>query len=505
MKGVKSMVNVTKSQLVHLFDDKDVQQELFDWIGELMDQELEKPDDEINFDFIEDCSQALIEVQTGEAIAPDVLRKMMTDARVLKRTKRITVRSLSATAKLAILAAVLLATGLTVYAGIQVAPKMFAPVETTTVAAPPVATTKAAAVKSTVTKAKVTEKTTQKAARAAGAGTDDSIFVRHSAAPTRGVYKIVRGKGVHADKCSPITYSRKGYSTDHFTILACYTDRQEEAVGFSEKEYMSDYYPEDICYVADGAKHKFTDWKQTKSPGCGTLGEKERSCTVCHWKQTCPIRATDKHKWTYLFEGEENTYLRMRFECRTCGLARLCKVEKPHAIIIDMDRDYYNSIHPNVIAVLDNKGYEIPKKYWSLDSMGLPVHESGLECLQILSNGKGPYPKVYGNIQVYLPCYPPRPKLKSITAQKGGMQVNWNGSSNYQDNVVSGFQLEYATNADFKDGQYTSVSGHKQRSLIVDGLASGKTYYVRLRGYYYDDDNKKLCGLWSDVRAVKIK
>lgn len=143
----------------------------------------------------------------------------------------------------------------------------------------------------------------------------------------------------------------------------------------------------------------------------------------------------------------------MHFECSTCGLARLYKVEKPHAIIIDMNRDYYNSIHPNVIAVLDNKGYEIPKKYWSLDSMGLPVHESGLECLQILSNGKGPYPKVYGNIQVYLPCYPPRPKMKTITAQTGGMQVNWNGSSNYQDNVVSGFQLEYATNADFKDGQ----------------------------------------------------
>lgn len=195
----------------------------------------------------------------------------------------------------------------------------------------------------------------------------------------------------------------------------------------------------------------------------------------------------------------------MRFECGTCGLARLCKVEKPHTIIIDMDRDYYNSIHPNVIALLDNKGYEIPKKYWSLDPMGLPVHESGLECLQILFNGKGPYPKWHSDIQVYVPCYPPRPKLKSITAQKGGMQVTWNGSSNYQDNVVSGFQLEYATNADFKDGQYASVSGHKQRSLIVDGLASGKTYYVRLRGYYYDDDNNKLCGLWSDVRAVKIK
>lgn len=30
MKGVKSMVNVTKSQLVRLFDDKDMQQELFD-------------------------------------------------------------------------------------------------------------------------------------------------------------------------------------------------------------------------------------------------------------------------------------------------------------------------------------------------------------------------------------------------------------------------------------------------------------------------------------------
>lgn len=156
-----------------------------------MDQELEKPDDEIDFDLIEDCSRALIEVQTGETIAPDVLRKMMTDARILKCAKRITVRNLSATEKLTILANVLLATGLTVYAGILVAPKMFAPVETTTVAAPPVATTKAAAVKSTVTMVKVTEKTTQKAARAAGAGTDDSIFVRDSAAPTLGVYKIV--------------------------------------------------------------------------------------------------------------------------------------------------------------------------------------------------------------------------------------------------------------------------------------------------------------------------
>ena len=506
MKGVKSMVNVTKSQLLHLFDDREVQQELFDWIGVLMDQELEKPDDAINFDFIEDCSRALIEVQNGAEMTSEVLLKMMTDARVLKRAKRITLRSLSATAKLAILAAVLLAAGLTVYAGIQVAPKMFAPVEPTTVAIDTMETTTAVAQTSAATKPKATTKATTEPTATTKVMKDDSVFVRSSAKPSRGVYKIVCGAKGHADKCIATTYNRKGYSNDHFTVLDRYTDRQEEAVAFSEKEYMSDYYPENICYAADGAKHKFTAWKQTKSPGCGTLGEKERSCTVCHWQQTCPIRATNDHKWTYELDQFKETYLRMRFECSVCGLARLYKVPSPKTIIVDLDRDYYNSIHPNVIAVLDNQGYEIPRKYWSVDPMALePAHEPGLECLAIIFNGKGPYPEHYVNVQAYLPCHPPQPKFKAIATQKGGMQVQWKGSPDYYDLVVSGFQVEYATDAEFKNSKRASVSGHKRRSLTVDGLVSGKTYYVRLRGYYRNDDNQNLYGLWSDVRAVKIQ
>lgn len=505
MKGVKSIVNVTKSQLVHLLDGREVQQELFDWIGLLMDQELEKPDDEINFDFIEDCSRVLVEVQTGTELTPEALLKMMTDARILKRAKRITLRSLSATAKLAILAAALLATGITVYAGIQVAPKMFAPVEPTSVAVQVTETTKVAAQTTAAPKAKTTAKATTTTTTHAEVDQDDSVFVRHSTMPSSGVYKIVPGSGAGASKCSATNYNRKGYSTDHFTILDRYTDRQEEAVAFSEKEYMSDYYPEDICYVADGAKHKFTAWKQTKAPGCGILGEKERSCTVCHWQQTCPIRATNNHKWTYELDQFKDTYLRMRFECSVCGLARLYKVPSPKTIIIDRDRDYYNSVHPNVIAVLDNQGYEIPKKYWSVNPMALePIHEPGLECLAIVFNGKGPYPQHFVDVQVYLPCHPPQPKFKAIAAQKGSMQVQWKGSSDYYDSVVTGFQVEYATDADFKNSKRASVSGHKQRSLTIEGLDSGKTYYVRLRGYYRNDDNRNLYGLWSDVRAVKI-
>ena len=68
---------------------------------------------------------------------------------------------------------------------------------------------------------------------------------------------------------------------------------------------------------------------------------------------------------------------------------------------------------------------------------------------------------------------------------------------------VDGYQIQLATKKNFKKGKKTkSVYANK---LTWGGLKKGKTYYVRVRAYQYDEDFNKVYGAWSGVKKVKVR
>ena len=68
----------------------------------------------------------------------------------------------------------------------------------------------------------------------------------------------------------------------------------------------------------------------------------------------------------------------------------------------------------------------------------------------------------------------------------------------------NGYQIQYATDENFKGAKKVTVSGSKKKETTVKGLKKGNTYFVRMRSYkkvgkktYYSD--------WSNVKEIKIK
>jgi len=66
---------------------------------------------------------------------------------------------------------------------------------------------------------------------------------------------------------------------------------------------------------------------------------------------------------------------------------------------------------------------------------------------------------------------------------------------------VKGYQIEYATNKNFKSSNKTTSTS---TSATLKSLSKGKTYYVRVRGYKLDSKGVKIYGSWSAAKTVKI-
>ncbi len=90
-------------------------------------------------------------------------------------------------------------------------------------------------------------------------------------------------------------------------------------------------------------------------------------------------------------------------------------------------------------------------------------------------------------------------KLSSVknTASKK-MTVKWKKASN-----ISGYQIQYATNASFSGKKSKTVSASKN-SQLISSLTKGKTYYVRIRTYK-KSSGKKYYSAWSKTAKVNVK
>lgn len=86
-----------------------------------------------------------------------------------------------------------------------------------------------------------------------------------------------------------------------------------------------------------------------------------------------------------------------------------------------------------------------------------------------------------------------KPKVQKITSvsRKGSkLTIKW-----ARDSVVSGYQIQYSTNSDFRNGKTIRFSSNKTTSKVITGVKS-KKYYARIRAYK-NYGRSRIYGKWS--------
>ena len=89
-------------------------------------------------------------------------------------------------------------------------------------------------------------------------------------------------------------------------------------------------------------------------------------------------------------------------------------------------------------------------------------------------------------------------KVKKYKYKKNAFTVSWKKVSK-----ARGYQVQIATDKKFRKNKKTKNS--YGNSYVFSKLKAGKTYYVRVRAYVYDDDYKKVYGSWSKTKKIKMK
>lgn len=116
-------------------------------------------------------------------------------------------------------------------------------------------------------------------------------------------------------------------------------------------------------------------------------------------------------------------------------------------------------------------------------------------------NFKGAYS---GSVSKSYSVVPKGTAVKSVKSQMQGFKVTWKK----QTKQTTGYQVQYATNKQFKGATVKTVKGNKNTSKTITGLANYKTYYVRARAFKeVKSGNKKvkIYSGWAQYKTVKTK
>lgn len=73
-----------------------------------------------------------------------------------------------------------------------------------------------------------------------------------------------------------------------------------------------------------------------------------------------------------------------------------------------------------------------------------------------------------------------------------------------QDKNASGYEIQYAANASFKNAKKISVNGNKTVTKQTPSLKASTKYYVRVRSYK-KAGSQKIAGAWSAPRSIRTK
>ena len=187
--------------------------------------------------------------------------------------------------------------------------------------------------------------------------------------------------------------------------------------------------------------------------------------------------------------------------CHWCGKCITQKnVAKIALVSPSKTAFYYNGkAQTPVITVKDAKGNTL--KYgtdYTLTYSSATRKAIGKYAVKV--KFKGNYA---GSALLYYTINPAKPAISSIAAGKKALVLKWKKAAS-----VSGYQIQYSTNASFSGAKTVTVKGAATLAKTITGLQSGKTYYVRIRSYKATTFNKQSLYIysgWNYAKAVKVK
>lgn len=114
---------------------------------------------------------------------------------------------------------------------------------------------------------------------------------------------------------------------------------------------------------------------------------------------------------------------------------------------------------------------------------------------------KGVYPysgTVSKTFRIVKPS-PPKTSVKKLKAKSSAFFVKWKKVSG-----ISGYQIQYSTNKNFKGAKKVFVNSKSAVSKTVKNLKAQKVYYVRVRTYKTVNKTKYFSS-WSGYKSVKTR
>ena len=107
--------------------------------------------------------------------------------------------------------------------------------------------------------------------------------------------------------------------------------------------------------------------------------------------------------------------------------------------------------------------------------------------------GKGNYS---GSLSAKFDIVPAKQQIQKLETRFKGFFIDW-----AQKGSATGYEIEYSTNADFKDSTVKKLTANKPDTLTISGLTAGNKYYVRVRSYTTVGE-KVYYGAWSDSKNI---
>lgn len=111
-----------------------------------------------------------------------------------------------------------------------------------------------------------------------------------------------------------------------------------------------------------------------------------------------------------------------------------------------------------------------------------------------------PTPSRIPTTTLKLPLIKARPaqvgKVTAKNKKKRTLDLSWKKTAN-----TNGYEIQYSTSKKFKSAKKKLT---KKTKTTIKNLKK-KTYYIRIRSFMYDGNNKKLYSKWSTVKKIRIK
>ena len=113
--------------------------------------------------------------------------------------------------------------------------------------------------------------------------------------------------------------------------------------------------------------------------------------------------------------------------------------------------------------------------------------------VEVTITGTGSYT---GEIKKSFDILPAKQQIQKLETRFKGFFIDW-----AQKGSATGYEIEYSTNADFKDSTVKKLTANKPDTLTISGLTAGNKYYVRVRSYT-NVGEKAYYGAWSDSKNI---